>query len=241
MFEPLEHAPAYLRLSEAIRTRILDRELRDGEALPTETELARLFAVNRSTVREALRNLQSAGLLARRGGGKKLYVTRPTVAAVGDGLREALSLHDACFADVWEALLAVEPALAGAAARQCRAGELDELERIAQAFDQPGLPAREAVALVGRFFRAVGAASANPVFILVNEPLVSLVEPGLAIIIDRLPQARRRIAIAQRALIEALGKRDPAAAASWMRRHVEDFRRGYEQAGLPLETVVGKK
>jgi hypothetical protein len=36
-------------------------------------------------------------------------------------------------------------------------------------------------------------------------------------------------------------KRDRKAAADWMRRHVEDFRRGYEQAGLPLETVVGKK
>jgi GntR family transcriptional regulator, transcriptional repressor for pyruvate dehydrogenase complex len=240
MFEPLEHAPAYLRLSEAIRTRILDRELRDGEALPTETELARQFAVNRSTVREALRNLQSAGLLARRGGGKKLYVSRPTVAAVGDGLRQALSLHDACFADVWEALLAVEPAVAGAAAGRRKAGELDELERIAQAFARPGLPAEEAVTLVGRFFRAIGAASANPVFVLANEPLVQLVEPGLAIIIDRLPQARRRIAVAQRALIEALRARDRTAAADWMRRHVEDFRRGYEQAGLPLETVVGR-
>jgi DNA-binding FadR family transcriptional regulator len=94
---------------------------------------------------------------------------------------------------------------------------------------------------VGRFFRAIGAASSNPVFILVNEPLVSLVEPGLAIIIDRLPQARRRIATAQRALIEALGKRDQAAAVEWMRRHIQDFRRGYEQAGLPLETVVGRQ
>jgi GntR family transcriptional repressor for pyruvate dehydrogenase complex len=240
MFEPLDQAPAYLRLSEAIRTRILDRELRDGEALPTETELARQFAVNRSTVREALRNLQSAGLLARRGGGKKLYVSRPTVAAVGDGLREALSLHDACFADVWEALLAVEPAVAGAAAGRRKAGELDELERIAQAFARPGLPAEEAVTLVGRFFRAIGAASANPVFVLANEPLVQLVEPGLAIIIDRLPQARRRIAVAQQALIEALRARDRTAAADWMRRHIEDFRRGYEQAGLPLETVVGR-
>jgi GntR family transcriptional repressor for pyruvate dehydrogenase complex len=240
MFEPLEHAPAYLRLSEAIRTRILDRELRDGEALPTETELARQFAVNRSTVREALRNLQSAGLLARRGGGKKLYVSRPTVAAVSDGLREALSLHDACFADVWEALLAVEPAVAGAAAGRRKAGDLDELQRIAQAFARPGLPAEEAVTLVGRFFRAIGAASANPVFVLANEPLVQLVEPGLAIIIDRLPQARRRIAVAQQALIEALRARDRTAAADWMRRHVEDFRRGYEQAGLPLETVVGR-
>jgi DNA-binding GntR family transcriptional regulator len=61
MFQPLDTAPAYLRLSAAIRARILGRELGEGDSLPTETELARQFAVNRSTVREALRNLQSAG------------------------------------------------------------------------------------------------------------------------------------------------------------------------------------
>jgi len=239
MFEPLDHAPAYLRLSEAIRVRILERELKDGEALPTETELARQFAVNRSTVREALRNLQSAGLLARRAGGKKLYVSRPTVAAVGDGMREALTLHEARFADVWEALLALEPALAAAAARRRDAAQLAALERIASDFGVRELPAIEAVALVGRFFRALGVASANPVFVLANEPLVQLVEPSLAVIIDRLPQARRRIAAAQRAIVEAIARRDREAAAEWMRRHIEDFRRGFEQAGLPLETVVG--
>lgn len=239
MFEPLDHAPAYLRLAEAIRARILERELKDGEALPTETELARQFSVNRSTVREALRNLQSAGLLARRAGGKKLFVSRPTVAAVGDGMCEALTLHEARFADVWEALLALEPAIAAAAARRRDALQLAELEGISTEFGARERPATEAVALVGRFFRALGRSSANPVFVLANEPLVQLVEPSLAIIIDRLPQARRRIAAAQRAVVEAIARRDRDAAAEWMRRHIEDFRRGFEQAGLPLETVVG--
>ena len=241
MFEPLDHAPAYLRLSEAIRARILGRELKDGEPLPTETELARQFAVNRSTVREALRNLQSAGLLSRRGGGKKLYVSRPTVTAVGDGLRDALSLHDTRFADVWEALRVVEPAIAAAAAVRRSSTQLEELARHAAAFSAPGVQAPEAVRLVGRFFRSLGAASGNPVFVLANEPLVQLVEPSLAIIIDRLPQARRRIASAQGALIEALHTRDPDAAAEWMRRHIEDFRRGFETAGLPLDTKVGSR
>ena len=86
MFEPLGYAPAYWRVSEAIRARILRRELAEGEALPTETELARQFAVNRSTVREALRKLESNGLLGRRGGGKRLYVTRPTRETIGGGL-----------------------------------------------------------------------------------------------------------------------------------------------------------
>jgi GntR family transcriptional repressor for pyruvate dehydrogenase complex len=240
MFEPLGHNPAYLRLSEAIRARILERRLKDGEALPTETELARQFGVNRSTVREALRNLQSAGLIVRRSGGKKLFVTRPTVEAVGGGLREALTLHDARFADVWEALLSLEPDIAAAAARRRQPAQLETIRRIAEDFGYERRPARAAVALVGEFFRAVGAASGNPVFVMANEPLVQLVEPSLAIIIDRLPQARRRIASAQRALIKAIECQDDEAAASWMRRHIEDFRRGYEQAGLPLETTVGR-
>ncbi len=239
MFEPLDTAPAYLRLSAAIRARILGRELGEGDSLPTETELARQFAVNRSTVREALRNLQSAGLVERRGGGKKLYVSRPAVGAVGEGLREALTLHEARFADVWEALLALEPAVAAAAARRRDAAQLAALERLAEDFGSRELPATEAVALVGQFFRALGVASGNPVFVLANEPLVQLVEPSLAIIIDRLPQARRRIAGAQRAMVAAIRARDRAGAADWMRRHVEDFRRGFEQAGFPLETVVG--
>ncbi|MGH8306061.1 MAG: GntR family transcriptional regulator, partial [Steroidobacteraceae bacterium] len=36
-------------MAARIGERILARELRDGERLPSETELARQFAVNRST------------------------------------------------------------------------------------------------------------------------------------------------------------------------------------------------
>jgi DNA-binding GntR family transcriptional regulator len=93
MFDPVAYAPAYLRVSEAIRSRILSRELREGEVLPTETELARQFAVNRSTVREALRKLESGGLLGRRRGGKRLMVTRPTRETFGGGFSQALTLH----------------------------------------------------------------------------------------------------------------------------------------------------
>jgi len=48
------------------------------------------------------------------------------------------------------------------------------------------------------------------------------------------PQARARIATAQRRLVEALEAREPELAHQWMARHIRDFRRGYELAGIDL-------
>lgn len=240
MFEPLGYAPAYLRVSETIRDRILRRELKEGQPLPTETELARQFEVNRSTVREALRKLESSGLLGRRAGGKRLYVTRPTREAVGGGLSQALALHEARVVDVWEALQAVQPGIAKAAAERRSDAALRRLSAAAARFADRRGDRELAVDDVAAFFDALGEASDNPVFTLLNEPLLRLLKPSLAVIIDRVPQARARIESAQRHIVEAVAARDPEAAAEWMARHVRDFRRGYEVAGIPLSSEVGQ-
>jgi DNA-binding FadR family transcriptional regulator len=239
LFEPVGYAPAYLRVSEAIRARILRRELAEGEPLPTETELARQFEVNRSTVREALRKLESAGLLGRRRGGKRLYVTRPTREAVGGGLSQALALHRARVVDVWEALQSVQPGIAAAAAERRSAAALAKLEAAARRFASRAVDREAAVGDVAEFFDALGEAGANPVFNLLNEPLLRLLKPSLAVIIDRVPQARARIEAAQRAIVAAVKARDAKSAAEWMTRHVRDFRRGYEVAGIDLASEVG--
>lgn len=56
--------------------------------------------------------------------------------------------------------------------------------------------------------------------------------------IDRVPQGRSRIAVAQRCVVEAIRDRHPDEAQAWMTRHVQDFRRGYEVAGIALDTRV---
>jgi len=240
MFDPVAYAPAYLRVSEAIRARILRRELQVGEVLPTETELARQFEVNRSTVREALRKLESAGLLGRRRGGKRLMVTRPTREAVGGGLSQALALHRARVVDVWEALQAVQPGIAAAAAERRSQAALAKLSACAGRFAVRSGEREAAVADVADFFDALAEAGANPVFHLLNEPLLRLLKPSLAVIIDRVPQARARIEAAQQAIFAAVQARDAKRAAEWMARHVRDFRRGYEVAGIDLATEVGE-
>ena len=76
LFDPVEREPAYIRVSSAIEAKILSRSLRDGDVLPGEIELAQQFRVHRSTVREALRQLESAGLVTRPPGAKRMIVSQ---------------------------------------------------------------------------------------------------------------------------------------------------------------------
>src|ERR1700681_2408977 len=124
-FDQIQMEPAYRKVAAAIGGRILDRSLREGDRLPPEMELARQFGVNRSTVREALRELESRGLVQRRPGSKLMSVSRPHHEAVAEGVSHALLLHDVTVRDVWEALTILEPPIARAAARAHTAQDLE--------------------------------------------------------------------------------------------------------------------
>jgi DNA-binding FadR family transcriptional regulator len=227
--------PAYRKVAAAIGARVLNRALREGERLPSETELARQFGVNRSTVREALRELESRGLVRRRPGSKLMSVSRPHQQRVAEGVSQALLLHDVSVRDVWEALTILEPPIAQAAARARSAPDLARIVAAAQAFAAERGDTEQAVQRTAQVFRCIGQATHNQVLGLAQEPLLQLLEPSLRVMIDKVPQARSRIAIAHRRLLEALQARDADGAQSWMARHIRDFRKGYEIAGIDLE------
>ena len=237
LFEPIARQPAYQRVASAIEQKILRRSLKPGDALPTEAELAEQFAVNRSTVREALRRLESAGLVGRTAGAKRLLVTRPDRDDTATTVGRALTLDDVTFIELWEAMRAVAPRTAALAAEHGEAEGLARLEAIIMAVES----ARGADAVVERvveFFGALAELSANRVLMLAMQPVTRLLAPSLRRMIDRVPQGRARILVAQRCIVEAMRSGKPAEAESWMNRHVQDFRRGYELAGIALDTRV---
>jgi GntR family transcriptional repressor for pyruvate dehydrogenase complex len=55
--------PAYEQVAVQLRTRILDGTMKPGERLPVESQLAASFGVSRTTIREALRTLNSQDLV----------------------------------------------------------------------------------------------------------------------------------------------------------------------------------
>ena len=239
-FAHIRVEPAYRKVAAALLDRILDRSLRDGDRLPPETELARQFGVNRSTVREALRELQTSGLLARQRGSKRLAVTRPSPGLIAAGVSRALTMHEVTVLDVWESLTILEPPIAQAAAQRRTTQNLRRIAGAAQRFTADNRDTAQAAQYVAEFFRLVGEATHNHVLMLAHDPLLQLLEPSLRAMIDRVPQARARIVTAQKRLCEALSAGDAEAAHAWMARHIRDFRRGYELAGIELQhRIVG--
>ncbi len=236
-FEPLVPQPAYGRVAAAIEQRILDRRLRTGDPLPTETDLARQFGVNRSTVREALRRLESGGLVGRDAGAKRLRVTRPARSDTASRVSQALALDEVTFIELWEAMLAVAPRTAALAAMHASAEAVEALEADTVVVET-ARGSESAVEGVVAFFGRLAEASGNRVLMLAMQPVTRLLSPSLRKMIDRVPQGRSRIVVAQRCIVEALRKGDAAEAESWMTRHVQDFRRGYELAGIALDTRV---
>ena len=69
-------------------------------------------------------------------------------------------------------------------------------------------------------------------------PLTRLLAPSLIRLIDHVPQARARIAEAQRHLLTAIRARNADEARTWMEKHIRDFRRGYEVAGISPDDRV---
>jgi GntR family transcriptional repressor for pyruvate dehydrogenase complex len=220
LFVPLDDHPAYRQIANVIEERIVARSLRAGDPLPS--------GVNRSTIREAIRELETHGLLGRVRGEKRLRVTRPEPRRVSSGVSRALALHDVTFLELWEAMMAIEPVAAQYAATRRTPAQLQVLVRAAARFKREVADTTAAVSAVVDFFTAVAAASGNQVLALSQAPLNLLLAPALTRMIDRVPQARARIQDAQAKIAEAVKLRRSEQARAWMEKHIRDFKRGHE-------------
>jgi hypothetical protein len=235
-FAKIKVEPAYRKVATALTARITDGSLGFGERLPSETELAIQLGVHRSTVREALRELESSGLLRRERGSKLMMVSRPDPQQVATGVSRALALHHATVGDVWETLAIIVPTVAEIAAQRRDADGLVALAAVVAVAEDPQIP--RAAAQAANFVRVLVRVTGNSVLSFMQEPLLHLVDSSMRRLIEAVPQSRSRIAVAQRLILSAIDSGDTAAARSWGDKHIRDYRRGFEIAGIDLSLPI---
>jgi DNA-binding FadR family transcriptional regulator len=87
--KPIEMLSTHQEVQERIKNYIVASNLRPGDALPTEAQFAEQLRVSRPVVREAMRALESLGVIySRRGEGR--YVSRFNLAPVLQSLNYSL-------------------------------------------------------------------------------------------------------------------------------------------------------
>ncbi|WP_052866583.1 FadR/GntR family transcriptional regulator [Streptomyces niger] len=188
-FTPVEPVRAYQRVAEQIEERILRGELPPGSRLPAERELVNQFGVGRSTVREALRVLQSAGLIRSRPGDP---LGAEVLGVSGDNLSQALGRltrsHISSLGELIQFRMVLEAESNRLAARLRTE---DDLNRMAGLIDRmrslsvgPGAGLRAFSETDALFHQAVAEASRNVLLGLcaraVHDAVVEIIERKIA-------------------------------------------------------------
>lgn len=233
----LQREPLYRQIYQLIEGQILSNELNIGDALPAEQTLADSLEVHRSSVREALRLLEENGMVGRKPGGKKLYVRRPDRKKLGSRLSNALILEDVSFQQLYEGIRLLEPDIAALAAQNISA---KQLSRIAENLRETERNLDNADALLEldfEFHKLVAEATGNCVVELSRLGIVELFYPSVHQLLEKLDVSHRLLQ-AHRNIYQGLENKDPVFAREWALKHTDDFKRGYELAGLDIQGPV---
>lgn len=231
---PLKVNYAYRQIADAIEAQILDGSLHPGERLPGEIELAEMFEVTRSTVREGLRQLESDGLV-HRPSPRRLEVATPQIDQLATRAGRAMTLMKVTFRELWQVALETEPLAAALAAERATPEAVQQLEELHARLIEAEHDEQETIRLDAQFHSLIAEMGQNRVLILAREPIALLLYQGFTQVAPKVPQAFRRQIEAHCRILAAIGTRDPENARLWARRHIEDFWRGIRIAGLEDE------
>lgn len=157
------------QVADQLKQSLFNEEYEEGERLPSEHELMEILGVSRVVVREAIRNLEKAGLLEiKRGPTGGAFVRPMKHDAVSNLIRDTLRLGRTSVAEIMEVRLHIEPIVASLAAQR---RTQEDIEMIEKAFENmPKVKGgRKYVAWNVDFHRMVAKASHNSMYdLLVN-------------------------------------------------------------------------
>jgi len=203
-----------------LREMIHRGELRPGDRLPPERDLAKLLGVSRPTLRDGIRSLAAVGVLQpRRGAGTFVVKAEGSPVLDSNPLRLMASLHGFTPDEMFEARKSLEMAIAGLAAERATGDQLASMsEEIAEMFASLDDPEQFLVHDM-RFHQTVAAASGNRI-------LTSLMNMVATILFDVRSKTVKRArdlkesAEMHRTIYRAIRKRNVEGASEAMRDHL---------------------
>jgi GntR family transcriptional repressor for pyruvate dehydrogenase complex len=215
--QPITRSPLYEQVVERLREFIHVQQLKPGDRLMSERELAERLGVSRTSVRQGLTALRVLGLVEIKHG-DGVYLLRSPRDVIPSLASEIVG-SEVDHPMIWEVREAIEVQAARLAARRRTEAHLRTMRDALDQMETAIAGGDDGILEDRRFHRAIVEAAGNPLLRQMTEQLAD--------VIDRTSEAsltlagRPQVSLAgHRAILDAVECQDEAAAAEEMRQHV---------------------
>lgn len=223
VFKPIRPKKISEEIVDQIKALISEGELKPGERVPSERELAALLGVSRPSVREAIMVLEAMGLVeSRQGGGT--FVRSLTEASLSDPLTTLVGKNPKLLLSLAEVRLGLETWSAYLAAQRATAEEIDAMDLLYQEMVRQASRGGWDADVDAKFHYAITAAAHNTIQLHVLDTIHGLFHTTIQVALMEFYRKEGyidRLLTQHRDILQAIRERDPARARESMLVHLE--------------------
>lgn len=243
-FKRLVRPLAYQEVVEKIKQEIMEGRLKSGDRLPGERQLGELLGVSRTSVREALRVLETLDIIrARRGTGPESGSI--VVGEVGNAMSDTLLVHTALdhlsLSEMVEVRLVLEGYAVEQAANRAGSTDIEALEGHVRRMSVDGLDAEQFLELDSAFHIALARASGNRLNAYLMQSIRRIMEHALRDIyvgVSNWEATRAEVTAEHMGIVRAISDRDGAEASRIVRDHIKKAYLRFGERGT--DSTVGQ-
>ncbi len=220
----------YEYVIDMIKEMLIQNQLVEGQKLPNQVEFARQLEVSRLSLREALKSLESMGVVEQKPKTGTIIISADPSKWNEPAIPPLLSDSEATY-ELIEARRIIEVVMATQAAENITDDQLETLEKIITKM----MIARNAddhkeYSKVDLDFHIVIANAANNRYLLnMYMATISLMEELIQEINEYIPQIKDDSIKTHKKIFEALRKRDKKEVGKWMDIHISRVAQYYEE------------
>jgi len=229
MYTPIQSSKIYEQIAEQIEKLILNGELRSGDRLPTERELAEQFQASRTAVREAMKTLAQKGLVDMRPGRGTIVIDGTSKAmrhSLGLMMRVGQAGSSTNLVEVREIL---EPEIAALAAMRAGEEDITAMQESVLLMDASLDDADAYITADNNFHQALAKGTQNVLILALVDSIVYLLSEQRKQIFS-VKGGPERGQIHHKRILEAVMNHGPEAARTAMYAHLQQVREDVKAA-----------
>ena len=220
-YQAIAQSRLYQQIVEQVERSILGGQLKPGDQLPPERDLAGQFGVSRTAIREAMKVLREKGLIESQHG-RGTFVTDGTSQAIRQSVDRMMTMkmsQPEAAAHLIEVRELLEPEIAVLAAARADEKDVAAMREAYEAMDRAGHNGDAFIEADLDFHLALAEAAGNPLILALIDSIVALLREHRTRIFY-VHGGPERGQFHHRRILDAVARHDGVAARSAMEAHL---------------------